>query len=179
MRRDIDAVKQRPRFRRIEHWRLPGRHDVRGPRTEPAGLSGITWPVTSQEWASPAGALFHHPDSPVADPRGARAGEIAQAFEHPLGAGFLNDGDQDRAARKNSEDDRFLEIAENKIDSGRAQQQREHRLAQDLEHDADKGSAVALGEGSAGRAGHVRSVRVVTRPAEEAVPKLERPRMPR
>src|SRR6516225_4619830 len=31
MRRDIDAVEQRPRFRRIEHRRLPGGHDVTGP----------------------------------------------------------------------------------------------------------------------------------------------------
>ena len=83
----------------------------------------------------------------VADHERARAGQIAQAFEHPLGAGFLNDGDQNRGAGKNAEHDGFLEIAEDEIDDGRAQQQREHRLAQDLEDDADKGAAVGLGEG--------------------------------
>jgi len=31
MRRDIDAVEQRPRFYRIEHRRLPGCHDVPRP----------------------------------------------------------------------------------------------------------------------------------------------------
>ena len=31
MRRRVDAVEQRARFRRIEHRRLPGRHDVPGP----------------------------------------------------------------------------------------------------------------------------------------------------
>jgi len=43
MGRDIDAVEQRARFRRVEHvttWREP--------RTEPAGLTGTTCPVTSQ-----------------------------------------------------------------------------------------------------------------------------------
>jgi len=29
--RDIDAVEQRPRFGKIEHRRLPGRHHVPGP----------------------------------------------------------------------------------------------------------------------------------------------------
>ena len=83
----------------------------------------------------------------VADHERARAGQIAQAFEHPLGAGFLNDGDQNRGAGKNAEHDSFLEIAEDEIDDGRAQQQREHRLAQDLEDNADKGAAVGLREG--------------------------------
>ena len=31
LRRDIDAVEQRARLGRIEHWRLPARHDVPGP----------------------------------------------------------------------------------------------------------------------------------------------------
>jgi hypothetical protein len=31
VRRDIDAVQQRARFRRIEHRRLPARYDVPGP----------------------------------------------------------------------------------------------------------------------------------------------------
>ena len=48
---------------------------------------------------------------------------------------------------KNAEHDGFLEIAEDEIDRRRAQQQREHRLAQDLEDDADKGAAVGLREG--------------------------------
>ena len=83
----------------------------------------------------------------IADHKRARAGQIPQAFEYPLGAGFLNDGDQNRGAGKNAEHDGFLEIAENEIDRRRAQQQREHRLAQDLEDDADEGAAVGLGEG--------------------------------
>src|SRR6516225_4365649 len=77
----------------------------------------------------------------------AMTGEIAQTFEHALRAGFLNDGDQNRGAGKNAEHDGFLEIAEDQIDDGCAQQQREHRLAQDLEDNADKGAAVGLGEG--------------------------------
>jgi hypothetical protein len=35
-------------FRRIEHRRLSVRHHYRGSRTDAAGLTGTTWPVTSQ-----------------------------------------------------------------------------------------------------------------------------------
>ena len=46
---DVDAVEQRARFGGIEHRRLPGRHDVAGARApSAAGLTGTTWPVTSQ-----------------------------------------------------------------------------------------------------------------------------------
>jgi hypothetical protein len=48
---------------------------------------------------------------------------------------------------KRPEHDSFFEIAEDEIDGGRAQQQREHRLAQDLEDNSGKGAAVGLGEG--------------------------------
>jgi hypothetical protein len=46
--RDIDAVKQRPCFRWIEHRRLPDVTTCRGPRTVCAGLTGTTWPLTNQ-----------------------------------------------------------------------------------------------------------------------------------
>src|SRR6516162_9900874 len=46
--RDIDAIEQRARFRRIEHRVCPDVTTCPGPRTEPAGLTGTTWPVTSQ-----------------------------------------------------------------------------------------------------------------------------------
>jgi len=83
----------------------------------------------------------------VADYERTRTGQIAQAFEHPLRAGFLDNGDQNRGARKNTEDDGFLEIAENQIDDGRAEQEREHRLVQDLKDNPDKGAAIGLREG--------------------------------
>jgi hypothetical protein len=52
----VDAVEQRARFAGIEHRRLPGRDNVAGPRTDAAGLTGTTWPVTSQsnKWRTPA-----------------------------------------------------------------------------------------------------------------------------
>ena len=83
----------------------------------------------------------------VADHKRPRAGQIAQIFEHALGAGFLNDGNEDRGAGKKPEHDSFFKIAEDEVDRRRAQQQREHRLAEDLEDDADEGAAVGLGEG--------------------------------
>ena len=57
----------------------------------------------------------------VADDKRARAGQIAQAFEHTLGAGFLNDGNENRGAGKKAEHDSFFEIAEEEIDDGRAE----------------------------------------------------------
>jgi hypothetical protein len=57
----------------------------------------------------------------VADHERARAGQIAQAFEHALGAGFLNDGNENRGAGKQAEHDSFFEIAEEKIDDGGAE----------------------------------------------------------
>jgi hypothetical protein len=48
MRRDIDVIEQRARFRRIEHRRLPGRHNVPGPAYRAGRMTGTTWPVTSQ-----------------------------------------------------------------------------------------------------------------------------------
>jgi len=47
----------------------------------------------------------------VADDERTRTGQIAQAFENTLGTRFLNDGDQNRGARKNAEHDGFPEIA--------------------------------------------------------------------
>jgi hypothetical protein len=48
LRRRVDAAQQRPRFGRIEHRRLPGRHDMARPAHRWAGLIGTTWPLTSQ-----------------------------------------------------------------------------------------------------------------------------------
>src|SRR5262249_57245396 len=86
----------------------------------------------------------------VADHKRPRAGQIAQTFEHALGAGFLNDGNEDRGAGKKPEHDSLFEIAENKVDRRRAQQQREHRLAEDLEDDTDEGAAGGGGGGGVG-----------------------------
>jgi hypothetical protein len=69
------------------------------------------------------------------------SGRDCTGVEHPLSAGFLNDGDQYRGARKKAKHDGLFEIAENEVDRRRAQQQREHRLVQDLE----EGAAVGLG----------------------------------
>ena len=49
------------------------------------------------------------------------AGQIAQAFEEALGAGFLNDGNENRGAGKKAEHDSFFEIAEDEIDDGSAE----------------------------------------------------------
>ena len=48
---------------------------------------------------------------------------------------------------KNAEHDGFFEIAKDEVDDSCAQQQREHRLVQDLEDNSDIGPVVGLGEG--------------------------------
>ena len=78
----------------------------------------------------------------AADNRGAWTAEVAQRFQHPLRAGFLDDRDHHRKRCENKEDKRFLEIPEDEVDEPAAQQERQHRLAHDLENDAQRRALV-------------------------------------
>ena len=46
----------------------------------------------------------------------------------------IDDGER----REGEQDERLLQVAERQIDDAAAEQQRQHRLAQDLEHDAQR-----------------------------------------
>ena len=48
----------------------------------------------------------------------------------------------DRERREDEQDQRFLQIAEREIDDAAAEQQRQHRLAQDFEDDAQRRAPV-------------------------------------
>jgi hypothetical protein len=82
----------------------------------------------------------------VPDGERTRTGQITQAFEQPLGAALLHHGNKNGGGRKDREHDGFPEVAEDEIDGRRAQQQRKHRLAQDLEDNPAEGAPVRLRE---------------------------------
>jgi hypothetical protein len=82
------------------------------------------------------------PPLAVADHQGARARQVAQGFQHALGAGLLHDGDADRQHGENEQNDRLLDVTERQIDQAAAEQQCEHRLAQHLERDPQRRAAV-------------------------------------
>jgi hypothetical protein len=71
------------------------------------------------------------------DDQGARAREILESFEDALGAALLVDGDGDRGERRGEKHERLAVVAEREIDAARGQEQEEHRLAADLERDAE------------------------------------------
>ena len=75
------------------------------------------------------------------DHQGARACQIAQRLEHAFRSRLLHDGDPNRQAGKGQEDERLFQVAEQKIDDAAHDQQRQHRLSQDLKHDPDRGPA--------------------------------------
>ena len=75
----------------------------------------------------------------VADDQRTRAGQVAEGFEDPLGASLLDDGDQDGEGCEDDQNDRLLYVAECEIDAAATQQQRQHRLAQDFQHDTERG----------------------------------------
>jgi hypothetical protein len=82
----------------------------------------------------------------IADHQSSRTGQVAQAFEDLLGAGLLHNGDQHRGAGEHGKDDGLLEVAQDEVDHRGAEQQREHRLAQYLEDDAQETAPVGLGK---------------------------------
>lgn len=78
-------------------------------------------------------ASRNSPAYPVAHDDGARAGQIAQRFERPFASRLLENGDSDRKPREACEDQRLAQIAEREINGAARDEQRQHRLAQDIE----------------------------------------------
>ena len=82
----------------------------------------------------------------VANDERARAGEIAQRFQHALGARLLHHGDHDRHGREGDQDDRLLQVAEHQVNDAADQQQRQHRLAQHLDRYPKRRAPIGLGK---------------------------------
>jgi hypothetical protein len=76
-----------------------------------------------------ARAIAHHQRT--------RAGEVTQCLKRALAARFLDHGDRDREAGQHDQDHGFLQVAKKQIYHAAANQQRQHRLTQDLERDPE------------------------------------------
>ena len=74
----------------------------------------------------------------VTDDERTRTGHVAQGFEHALAARFLDDGDRDRDRGEDQQHHCLGEVAQDEVDRAGAQQQREHRFAQHVSHDAQE-----------------------------------------
>jgi hypothetical protein len=68
----------------------------------------------------------------VSDHQRTGAGEVAQRFQHALGARFLNDSDRHRQDSEYEQDKRFFQISEQEVDKAAAEQECEHRFAKNL-----------------------------------------------
>ena len=82
----------------------------------------------------------------VANDERAGAREIAQRFQHALGARLLHHGDHDRHRGEGDQDDRLLQIAERQVNDAADQEQRQHRFAQHLDRYAKRRAPIGLGK---------------------------------
>ena len=82
----------------------------------------------------------------VANDQRARAAEVAQGFEHAFAAALLHDGDRHRQAGESQEQQSFLQVPEHEIDDATREQQREHRLLDDLDDNTQQRPAIRLGQ---------------------------------
>jgi hypothetical protein len=80
----------------------------------------------------------------VSDDERARAGQIAQPLQNLFGAFFLDDRNRDDDGDEGEQHQRFAEIAEDQVDQAGADQQLKHRLAPDLERDAQQRALLRL-----------------------------------
>ena len=84
--------------------------------------------VTGHDLAA-GDALFHA----SAHHQRARTGQIAQRLQRALGLAFLIDGDADHHEHGHQQDQRFVKIAERKVDRAPGDQQQQHRFAHDFQ----------------------------------------------
>ena len=68
--------------------------------------------------------------------------QVPERFQDALGARFLDHCDHDGEVREDKEDQGFAPVAERQVDDPASDQQGEHRLAQNLEHDSQGRAAV-------------------------------------
>ena len=132
-------------------------------------VSGRTLPLLQHQQIPPrhldAGDAQTHA---IADHQGARARQIAQGLQHALGAGLLNDGDDNGDQREGEEDQGLLQIAQQQIKQPAAQQQRQHGLAQHIEHDLEGRAPISGGRLVAALGGKTR-LRLLPCQARESV----------
>ena len=74
---------------------------------------------------------------PIAAPdhQRARTGQVTQRLQHPFGPRLLHHGDTHRQAGEGQQNQRLFQAAKQQIDHTPCDQQRQHRFAQDLQHD--------------------------------------------
>ena len=68
----------------------------------------------------------------ASDDQRAGAAQIAKAFQDALGSSLLDQRDRDRCRGKPDQDNRVEQLPYHKVDRGSGEQQREHRLAQQI-----------------------------------------------
>ena len=78
----------------------------------------------------------------VANDQRARTRQVPKRFQNALGARFLNDGDYDGEVGEDEKDQSFPPVAQRQVDDAAGDQQGEHRLAQNLEHNSQRRAAV-------------------------------------
>ena len=74
---------------------------------------------------------------PVPDDKGARARQIAQRIERPLGLALLVQRDAHDHEDEPEQHERFLHVAQKQIDRAAADEEQEHRLAHDARGDGE------------------------------------------
>ena len=94
------------------------------------------------------GIAAHHfppsdaPPNAVPDDKGAGAGHVAQSFQNPLAARFLNDRDGDGNGGEGQQNQCLGQVSQEEINHPGAEQQREHGLGQDIANDAQQAALV-------------------------------------
>jgi hypothetical protein len=75
-----------------------------------------------------------------------RARQIAQGFQHTLGALLLVDGDAEHHQHEARQHGGLAHVAQHEVNGARRHQQQEHRLAQHLERDDQRGAMTRTGQ---------------------------------
>ncbi len=110
---------------RLVHRQVIGRQQPRVGGTRSPSASSMRSPRTSSRPAMRSG-------TPSARP-GARAGHVAQGFEHALRPALLYQGDGHDDAEKGQQDAGLRAVSEDEVDRNGRRQQLEHGLACDLQ----------------------------------------------
>jgi hypothetical protein len=83
---------------------------------------------------------------PISDDQRSGTRKTAERLENALASRFLHDADRDGKQGKKRQYKRVAQLAQQQIDRDAAQQQREHRLAQDFGYDAQNVAAIGVRE---------------------------------
>src|SRR5262249_55013091 len=148
---DDQSTRINRRAWRFFHWhRLAGeqgcvQHQVVRRSELPVGGNPIAFGEEHEVSTHDLGAR-HADRRPVAHHQRARTGEIAQGVESLLGAAFLQDRDRHHHDNRYREDDGFADVAKQQVDQSTADEQEEHRLAEDVQRDGKRAPSARSGQ---------------------------------